>query len=84
MFDKLVILLLLFVGLVYLSNTRSMKVVTLQMISSGEKKVDDIDKESKTIQSQIRWLTNGMVALCFVLLLVGVVTLSDFGRLLFQ
>ncbi|CCC86241.1 hypothetical protein PPM_p0091 (plasmid) [Paenibacillus polymyxa M1] len=83
MFDGLIVLLMLFIVLVYLVNSRGMKEAAIQMIQSTEMTVNDPDKEIRKLQLQIHWCTSGMVSLAIVILALGVVVIWQFAILLF-
>ncbi|WP_240416676.1 hypothetical protein [Paenibacillus periandrae] len=84
MFDKLMILLILFIVFVYLFNLRGIKNATLALIVSGQKETVDQEKDVRIIKKHIMWYTRAIVALCLVLLALGVVTIREFVILLFQ
>ncbi|MDN4107014.1 hypothetical protein QYF56_27075 [Paenibacillus polymyxa] len=83
MFDGLIVLLMLFIVLVYLVNSRGMKEAAIQMIQSTEMTVNDPDKEIRKLQLQIRWCTSGMLSIAIVILALGVVVIRQFAILLF-
>ncbi|KJD43782.1 hypothetical protein [Paenibacillus terrae] len=84
MFDGLIVLLMLFIVLVYLVNSRSIKDAAIHMIQSGEMIVKDPDKEIHNLQTQSRWCTKGMVSIGIIILIVGVVVIRDFVIILFH
>ncbi|QNR65226.1 hypothetical protein IAQ67_15020 [Paenibacillus peoriae] len=84
MFDGLIVLLIFFVVLVYLVNSRGMKEAAIQLIESEEMTVKDPDIEIRKLKTQIRWCTKGMVSLAIVMLGIGVVVIREFAILLFQ